>query len=126
MRSYSAGVNLDALPEVAGVRAAARAAIDGRRTGVRAFWPFLGPAFIACVAYIDPGNFATNIQAGSQFGYSLLWVIVLANLMAMLLQTLSAKLGIATGMNLAEACRAYFPSSIVYAMWIGAEVGAMA
>ncbi len=126
MRSYPAGIDLDSLPEVAGVRAAARAAIDGRRTGVRAFWPFLGPAFIACVAYIDPGNFATNIQAGSQFGYRLLWVIVLANLMAMLLQTLSAKLGIATGMNLAEACRRHFPTPAVYAMWIGSEIGAMA
>jgi manganese transport protein len=126
LRSYPAGIDLDSLPEVAGVRAAARAAIDGRRTGVRAFWPFLGPAFIACVAYIDPGNFATNIQAGSQFGYNLLWVIVLANLMAMLLQTLSAKLGIATGMNLAEACRRHFPTPAVYAMWIGSEIGAMA
>jgi manganese transport protein len=126
LRSYQAGIDLDSLPEVAGVRAAARAAIDGRRTGVRAFWPFLGPAFIACVAYIDPGNFATNIQAGSQFGYNLLWVIVLANLMAMLLQTLSAKLGIATGMNLAEACRRHFPTPAVYAMWIGSEIGAMA
>jgi manganese transport protein len=126
VRTYEAGINLDALPEVAGVRAAARAAIDGRSSGIRAFWPFLGPAFIACVAYIDPGNFATNIQGGSQFGYKLLWVIVLANLMAILLQTLSAKLGIATGMNLAEACRAYFPRPMVYAMWIGAEVGAMA
>jgi manganese transport protein len=101
---------------VAGVRAAARAAIDGHSTGLRAFWPFLGPAFIACVAYIDPGNFATNI----------LWVIVLANLMAALLQTLSAKLGIATGMNLAEACRRHFPAPVVYAMWIGSEIGAMA
>ena len=126
MRSYPAGVDLDALPEVAGVRAAARAAIDGRSTGVRAFWPFLGPAFIACVAYIDPGNFATNIQGGSQFGYKLLWVIVLANLMAVLLQTLSAKLGIASGMNLAEACRKHFPAPFVYLMWVGAEVGAMA
>ena len=68
-------------------------------------WPFLGPAFIACVAYIDPGNFATNIAAGSKFGYTLLWVIVAANLMAMLIQTLSAKLGIATGRNLPEVCR---------------------
>ena len=126
MRSYPAGIDLDSLPDQAGVRAAARAAIDGRRTGVRAFWPFLGPAFIACVAYIDPGNFATNIQAGSQFGYRLLWVVVLANLMAMLLQTLSAKLGIATGMNLAETIREKFPAWLVYPMWIGSEVGAMA
>src|SRR5271163_2528947 len=70
--------------------------------------PFLGPAFIACVAYIDPGNFATNIAAGSKYGYLLLWVVVAANLMAMLVQTLSAKLGIATGRNLPEVCRSRF------------------
>ena len=67
--------------------------------------PFLGPAFIACIAYIDPGNFATNIAAGSKFGYLLIWVIVASNLMAMVIQTLSAKLGIATGHNLPEICR---------------------
>jgi manganese transport protein len=126
VRSYPAGVNLDSLPEQAGVRAAARRAIEGRSTGIRAFWPFLGPAFIACVAYIDPGNFATNIQAGSQFGYNLLWVVVLANLMAMLLQTMSAKLGIASGKNLAETIRENFPKPLVYPMWIGSEIGAMA
>ena len=70
--------------------------------------PFLGPAFVACVAYIDPGNFATNIAGGSQFGYTLVWVIVASNLMAMLIQTLSAKLGIATGRNLPEVCRERF------------------
>src|SRR5512136_3136351 len=70
--------------------------------------PFLGPAFIASVAYMDPGNFATNIAGGAQFGYMLLWVIVLSNLMAMLLQALSAKLGIASGKNLAEQCREHF------------------
>src|SRR5438034_8834534 len=80
--------------------------------------PFLGPAFIACVAYIDPGNFATNIAGGSAFGYNLLWVIALANLMAMLLQTLSAKLGLATGKNLAELCRQEFRKPVVYAMWV--------
>ena len=85
------------LPEEAGTRAAARAVLDGRKKGLLAVLPFLGPAFIACVAYIDPGNFATNIQGGSAFGYNLLWVIALANLMAMLLQTMSAKLGLATG-----------------------------
>lgn len=88
--------------------------------------PFLGPAFIASVAYIDPGNFATNIAAGSQFGYLLLWVIVASNLMAMLAQTLSAKLGIATGRNLAEVCRDRFPRPVVYAMWLLSEVAAMA
>src|SRR6266511_6232477 len=70
--------------------------------------PFLGPAFIACVAYMDPGNFATNIAGGSKFGFTLVWVIVASNLMAMLIQTLSAKLGIATGRNLPEVCRERF------------------
>ncbi len=88
--------------------------------------PFMGPAFIASVAYIDPGNFATNIQGGAQFGYTLLWVIVASNLMAMLLQTLSAKLGIATGMNLAEHCRNRFSRPVVVAMWGLMEIVAMA
>jgi manganese transport protein len=88
--------------------------------------PFMGPAFIASVAYIDPGNFATNIQGGAKFGYTLLWVIVASNLMAMLLQTLSAKLGIATGMNLAEHCRSRFPRPVVIAMWGLMEIVAMA
>jgi len=88
--------------------------------------PFLGPAFIASVAYVDPGNFATNIQGGAQFGYLLVWVIVASNLMAMLIQTLSAKLGIATGMNLAEQCRAHFPRPVVIVMWLLMEVVAMA
>lgn len=88
--------------------------------------PFLGPAFIASVAYIDPGNFATNIQGGAQFGYMLLWVIVAANLMAMLIQTLSAKLGIATGMNLAEHCRVHFPKPVSLGMWVLMELVAMA
>src|SRR5436309_5749081 len=79
---------------------------DSRRLRL---WPFLGPAFIACVAYIDPGNFATNIAGGSKYGYTLLWVIVASNLMAMLIQMLSAKLGIATGRNPPEVCRAEFP-----------------
>lgn len=88
--------------------------------------PFLGPAFIACVAYIDPGNFATNIQGGAEFGYLLVWVIVASNLMAMLIQSLSAKLGIATGLNLAEACRERFPRPVVWAMWVITEIVAMA
>jgi manganese transport protein len=88
--------------------------------------PFLGPAFIACVAYIDPGNFATNIAAGSQFGYRLVWVIVAANLMAMLIQTLSAKLGIATGRNLAEVCRDRFSRRTSLFLWLQAEAIAMA
>jgi len=88
--------------------------------------PFLGPAFIASVAYVDPGNFATNIQGGSEFGYTLLWVIVASNLMAMLIQSLSAKLGIATGINLAEHCRKEFSTPVVYGMWVLMEVVAMA
>ena len=88
--------------------------------------PFLGPAFIACVAYIDPGNFATNIAAGSRFGYQLVWVIVAANIMAMLIQTLSAKLGIATGQNLPEVCRERFSRRTSVLLWIQAEAIAMA
>jgi manganese transport protein len=94
--------------------------------GLARILPFLGPAFVASVAYMDPGNWATNIQAGSKFGYLLLWVIVVSNLMAMLVQTLSAKLGIATGMNLAEHCRARFPRPASLAMWVVAEIVAMA
>jgi len=129
MRAYRQpveGVELDSIPEEMGVRAGAQAALEGKRRGLRALLPFLGPAFIACVAYIDPGNFATNIQGGSAFGYNLLWVILMANLMAMLIQTLSMKLGIATGQNLAEMCRAYLPTPLVYAMWVGSEGAAMA
>src|SRR5215211_6418387 len=88
--------------------------------------PFLGPAFVACVAYIDPGNFATNIAGGSKYGYTLLWVILASNLMAMLVQTLSAKLGIATGRNLAEVCRQQFPRRTSIGLWLQAEVIAMA
>jgi manganese transport protein len=88
--------------------------------------PFLGPAFIASVAYVDPGNFATNISGGAKFGYTLLWVIVLSNLMAMLIQSLSAKLGIATGLNLAEQCRANYPRWVVWLMWGLMELVAMA
>src|SRR5437870_4391316 len=107
-----------------------RAPTRGERilSGERRFriLPFLGPAFIACVAYIDPGNFATNIAAGSKYGYLLLWVIVASNLMAMLIQTLSAKLGIATGKNLAEHCREQFPRPMVIGMWVLMEIVAMA
>jgi manganese transport protein len=88
--------------------------------------PFLGPAFIACVAYIDPGNFATNIAGGARFGYLLVWVIVVSNLMALLIQTLSAKLGIATGRNLAELCRDRFSRRTAIGLWLQAEAIAMA
>jgi manganese transport protein len=92
----------------------------------RSIWPFLGPAFIACVAYIDPGNFATNIAGGAKFGYTLVWVIVASNLMAMLIQTLSAKLGIATGRNLPEICRERFSRRTSFWLWVQAEIIAMA
>ncbi len=88
--------------------------------------PFLGPAFIASVAYMDPGNFATNIQAGASYGYMLLWVIVASNLMAMLIQALSAKLGIATGLNLAEQCRLRYPAPLTWFMWLIMEIAVMA
>src|ERR671933_481752 len=88
--------------------------------------PFLGPAFVACVAYIDPGNFATNIAGGSKFGYTLVWVIVASNLMAMLIQYLSAKLGIVTGRNLPEVCRERFSRRTSIGLWLQAEAIAMA
>ncbi len=108
-----------------------RAATDvlagrGHKTGLARLLPFLGPAFIASVAYIDPGNFATNIQGGAEFGYTLLWVVVASNLSAMLVQALSAKLGIATGRNLAEMCRERFPRPVVLIMWALMEIVAMA
>ncbi len=108
--------------------AAARDALSEQKRGspFRRLLPFLGPAFIASVAYIDPGNFATNVQSGSQFGYTLVWVIVVSNLMAMLIQSLSAKLGIATGSNLAEHCRRRFPKPVVYGMWLLMEIMAIA
>ena len=106
--------------------AAGQDAIAGRRRGLRALLPFAGPAVIASIAYMDPGNFATNIQGGAQFGYLLLWVVLLANLVAMLFQALSAKLGIVTGRSLAQLCRAHFPRPLVYAMWIASEIAAMA
>ncbi len=106
--------------------AAIRDVLDGRRRGLRAILPFAGPAVVASVAYIDPGNFATNIQAGARYGYSLLWVVLLANVVAMLFQSLSARLGIVTNRNLAELCRAHFPRPVVLAMWAVSEVAAMA
>ena len=99
---------------------------QSKKRGINRLLPFMGPAFIACIAYIDPGNFATNIQAGSQFGYMLLWVVVASNLMALLVQALSAKLGIATGTNLAEHCRNEFPKPVVWTMWVLMEIVAMA
>ncbi len=97
-----------------------------KKRGLARLLPFMGPAFIASIAYMDPGNFATNIQGGAQFGYTLLWVILITNLMAMLIQSLSAKLGIASGRNLAELCREYFPRPVVMGMWVLMEIVAMA
>ena len=116
----------DALPGEARVIEAAERALSGERRGVRAVLPFLGPAFIAAVAYVDPGNFATNMAGGAQFGYTLLWVVLAANLMAMLIQSLSAKLGIATGRSLPEVCRDRLPFRGVVLLWLQAEAVAMA
>jgi manganese transport protein len=115
-----------ALPGERRVLEAAERSLSGERRGLRAVWPFLGPAFIAAVAYVDPGNFATNIAGGAKFGYLLLWVILASNLMAMLIQSMSAKLGIATGMNLPEVCRAQFPRPVTIGLWVQAELIAMA
>lgn len=106
--------------------AAARAVLEERRRRIFALLPFLGPAFIASVAYMDPGNFATNIGAGSLFGYKLLWIVVFANLTALLFQALSAKLGIVTGLSLPEVCRDHLPTPVTVSMWVVSEVGAMA
>src|SRR6202166_2850540 len=104
----------------------ARQVLAGQRGGLRASLAFVGPAVVASIAYMDPGNFATNIQAGAKYGYGLLWVVLLANVIAMLFQSLSAKLGIVTGKNLAELCRDYLPTPLVYVMWAVSEVAAMA
>ena len=114
------------LPGESATARAAHQSLKGERRGIRKLWPFLGPAFIAAVAYVDPGNFATNISGGAQFGYLLLWVLLCSNLMAMLIQSMSAKLGIATGKNLPEVCRARFPKPLSIGLWIQAEIIAMA
>jgi len=116
----------DVLPGEARVLEAAEESLAGRRRGFRGAWPFLGPAFIAAVAYVDPGNFATNMAAGAGYGYLLLWVVLAANLMAMLVQSMSAKLGIATGKNLPEVCRERFSRPVTFLLWIQAEIVAMA
>jgi manganese transport protein len=116
----------DVLPGEAAVNRAARRSLEGHSRGLARLWPFLGPAFIAAVAYIDPGNFATNIAGGAKFGYLLLWVVLGANLIAMVVQTQSAKLGIATGRNLAEACRDAYSRRTSIGLWIQAEIVAAA
>ena len=100
----------------------AQDALSGRTHGFRRLLPFLGPAFIAAVAYIDPGNFATNIASGSQYGYLLLWVVLVSNLIAVLIQSMSAKLGIATGKNLPEVAREQFPKPVSFGLWIQGEL----
>jgi manganese transport protein len=114
------------LPGESATVRAAHASLKGDRRGLRGLLPFLGPAFVAAVAYVDPGNFATNIASGAQYGYLLLWVILCSNLMAMLIQSMSAKLGIATGKNLPEICRERFPKVVSLGLWVQAEVIAMA
>jgi manganese transport protein len=95
------------------------------RGRLRATLMMLGPAFVASIAYVDPGNFATNLQGGAQYGYLLLWVVLLANVMAMLIQYLSAKLGIVTDHDLPEVVRAHFPRAVTWGMWVQAEIMAM-
>jgi manganese transport protein len=114
--------------ELSNTERAAALILSGKskKRGLARLLPFMGPAFVASVAYMDPGNFATNIQGGAQFGYLLLWVVGATNLMAMLIQTLSAKLGIASGKNLAELCRENFPRPVVIGMWVLMEIVAMA
>jgi manganese transport protein len=105
---------------------AGRTALISGHQGLRGLLPFIGPAVVASIAYMDPGNFATNIQAGARHGYMLLWVVVLANAIAMLFQALSARLGIVTGHSLAALCRLHFPRPVVIAMWLASEIAAMA
>ncbi|HVZ06846.1 Nramp family divalent metal transporter [Rhodopila sp.] len=104
----------------------ARMSLAGRVHGLRAIFPFFGPAVVASIAYMDPGNFATNIQAGARYGYMLLWVVLVANVVAMFFQSLSARIGIVTGQSLASLCRAHFPRPVVLAMWVASEIAAVA
>ena len=105
---------------------AGESALRGSRISLRGMLPFVGPAVVASIAYMDPGNFATNIQAGARHGYMLLWVVLLANVIAMLFQALSARIGIVTGESLASLCRIHFRRPVVIAMWLASEVAAMA
>ena len=98
----------------------------GRVVFARGLFALAGPAIVASVAYVDPGNYVTNIQAGARYGYGLLWVVLLANLIAMVFQGLSARLGIVSGRNLAELCRERYPTAAVIPMWLASEMAAMA
>ncbi|MBX6377302.1 MAG: Nramp family divalent metal transporter [Clostridia bacterium] len=122
------GVGKDALVATSRslVATAVRPSGLARIAAVRGVLPFFGPAFVASIAYMDPGNFATNIEGGSRFNYDLLWVILWSNLMAIFIQSLSAKLGIATGRTLPELCRDHFPKTVNGFLWVAAEVAAMA
>src|ERR1700730_18221600 len=128
MNKHAPMIDSVARPESLSERTAAAASklLAGQRAGLRGYVAFVGPAVVASIAYMDPGNFATNIQAGAKYGYGLLWVVLLANLIAMLFQALSAKLGIVTGRNLAEMCRDHFSQPVVWTMWMISEVAAMA
>jgi manganese transport protein len=119
-------ISLDKPNLTARTIAAGQASLAGQRRGIRGFMPFVGPAVIASIAYMDPGNYATNIQAGAKYGTSLLWVVVLANIIAMLFQAMSAKVGIVTGQSLASLCRQHFPRPMVLLMWVVSEIAAMA
>src|ERR1700726_3353073 len=119
------GNNRPSSLDTATVRAA-QLALASQRPGIRGVLPFVGPAFIASIAYIDPGNFATNIQGGTRFGYLLLWVVLASNGIGLFIQVLSAKLGIATRHNLAEVCREQFPRPLVWVLWGLSELIAMA
>jgi manganese transport protein len=114
--------------QASGLRLTGTRGVSGTRVrrGVGRIAPLLGPAFVACIAYVDPGNFATNVQGGAEHGYLLLWVILAANLIAMLVQHLSSKLGIATGRSLPEICRDRFPRGVTWGLWLQAELIAMA
>ena len=125
--AFGTAANARLAPAMAGgISAALQDAAAGRRSRLATGWLFTGPAVVASIAYVDPGNFATNIQAGAKYGYSLLWVVLAANAVAMLFQALSAKLGIVTGQNLAELSRDRFPQPIPFLMWIASEAAAMA
>jgi manganese transport protein len=128
------GEGVDAMAELAGQRGPlsertvmmAHEVLAGRHRSIRNYLAFAGPAVVASIAYMDPGNFATNIQAGAKYGYGLLWAVLLANLIAMVFQALSAKLGIVTARNLPELCHKHFPRPVVWAMWVISEIAAMA
>ncbi len=126
MSRAQSAANEPPLPGEAATIRSARAALDGQTRGIKGLLPFLGPAFIASVAYIDPGNYATNIGAGSKYGYMLLWTVLVSNIFAVLIQSMSAKLGIATGRNLPRISREFFSQPVTIGLWLQAEIVAIA